>query len=148
MVLKRDFKEFIESLNENDVQYLVVGGYAVAYHGYPRYTKDMDVWIKPEPSNAEKVIEALEQFGMGSLGLTPDDFLEPGQIIQLGYPPYRIDILTGLIAVEFDECYATRKQDSFGDLVVNFIDVENLKKNKTATGRPQDLVDVSELDSE
>ena len=87
MVLNQDFKEFVQSLNEHNVRYLIIDGYAVAFHGHPRYTKDLDVWIELDPSNAVNILKALTQFGFGTLGLTKDDFLVPGQIIQLGYPP-------------------------------------------------------------
>jgi hypothetical protein len=96
MMLSKDFKEFIELLNGHKVRYLVVGGYAVAFHGHPRYTKDLDVWIELSSENADKVIKALEDFGFGSMGLKSEDFLESDQIIQLGYPPNRIDILASL----------------------------------------------------
>ena len=86
-MLNRDFKEFIQSLNDNQVRYLVVGGYAVAFHGHPRYTKDMDIWIEMGPENAARLIKALEQFGFGSLGLQTTDFLVPDQVVQLGQPP-------------------------------------------------------------
>jgi hypothetical protein len=101
-MLDQDFKEFIGLLNDNDVRYLVVGGYAVAFHGHPRYTKDMDIWVELEPTNAQKIIAALKQFGFGSLDLKPDDFLVADQIVQLGYPPNRIDLITTLVAVEFE----------------------------------------------
>jgi hypothetical protein len=107
-MLNPDFREFIQSLNDNAVRYLVVGGYAVAFHGHPRYTKDIDLWLLSDPANAQRIIRALEQFGFGSVGLQPDDFLEPDQIIQLGYPPARIDLLTTLPGVEFEACYAAR----------------------------------------
>ena len=101
-VLNQDFKEFIQSLNDNRVRYLVIGGYAVALHGYPRYTKDIDIWIEKSPENAAKMVEALEQFGFGSLGLQAADFLVPDQIIQLGYPPSRIDLVTTPPGVNFE----------------------------------------------
>jgi hypothetical protein len=145
-MLDRDFREFIESLNDNNVRYLVVGGYAVAFHGHPRYTKDIDIWIELEPMNAQRVIAALVQFGFKSLDLKPEDFLIADQIIQLGYPPNRIDLITTLEAVDFEECYAAREKAVFEGIVVNFIDVENLKKNKAASGRPQDLADVANLE--
>ena len=107
-MLSRDFKEFIELLNEHSVRYLVVGGYAVAFHGYPRYTKDIDIWIELSLENADKILKALNEFGFGSLDLTPDDFLESDQIIQLGYPPNRIDILTTLKDLKFEDCYEVR----------------------------------------
>jgi len=145
MTLNPDFKEFIESLNANNVRYLVVGGYAVAIHGHPRYTKDIDVWLWLDPQNAEQVLKALQQFGFGSLGLTIEDFLVSDQIIQLGYPPSRIDLLTSLPGVEFEECYPTRMAITIDGITVNFIDLANLKKNKRASGRTQDLADLENL---
>lgn len=145
-MLSRDFKEFIQSLNDNRVRYLVIGGYAVALHGHPRYTKDLDVWIEMKPDNAAKIVKALEQFGLASLGLKAEDFLVPDQIVQLGYPPNRIDVLTTLPGVEFERCYASRVQVEIGGVTVNFIDLENLKKNKKATGRTQDLADLENLE--
>lgn len=144
-MLDQDFKEFIISLNDNDVRYLVVGGYAVAFHGHPRYTKDIDIWIELESSNAQRIIAALTQFGFSSLDLKAEDFLVEDQIIQLGYPPSRIDIITTLAAVDFEECFASREEETIDGVVVNFIDVESLKKNKTASGRPQDIADVDNL---
>jgi len=93
-MLNQDFKEFIQLLNENHVKYLVIGGYAVAIHGHPRYTKDIDIWIEMSEENSEKLIISLTQFGFGTLGLTAQDFQAPDQIIQLGYPPNRIDLIT------------------------------------------------------
>jgi hypothetical protein len=145
-MLSKDFKEFIELLNEHNVRYLVVGGYAVAFHGYPRYTKDLDVWIELSPENADNVLKALEEFGFGSLGLKPEDFLESEQIIQLGYPPNRIDILTTLKEIKFKDCYKARVEVDIQGLKINFIDLENLKHNKRATGRPQDLADAENLE--
>jgi hypothetical protein len=145
-MLSKDFKEFIELLNEHKVRYLVVGGYAVAFHGHPRYTKDLDVWIDLSPENADNVIKALEEFGFGSLGLKPEDFLESDQIIQLGYPPNRIDILTTLKKLKFEDCYKARVEVEIQGLKINFIDLENLKQNKRATGRPQDLADAESLE--
>lgn len=146
MALNQDFKEFIQSLNDNGVRYLVVGGYAVAQHGHPRYTKDIDIWIEMTKENAAKVVKALAQFGFASLGLKESDFLEADQIIQLGYPPSRIDLLTTLLGVEFSECYPSRVTVEMDGVLVNFIDLENLKKNKKATGRHQDLADVENLE--
>lgn len=145
-MLNQDFREFIQSLNDNQVHYLVIDGYAVAFYGYPRYTKDIDIWIAINSDNAAKMVKALEQFGFGSLGLKIEDFLDPGQIIQLGYPPSRIDLLTTLKGVEFDECYASRVESEIDGTKVTFIDLENLKRNKKATGRYQDLADVENLE--
>ena len=144
-MLNQDFKEFIQSLNDNRVRYLVIGGYAVALHGYPRYTKDIDIWIQMTPKNAKKMVSALEQFGFGSLGLQTADFLVPDQIIQLGYPPNRIDLITTPPGVDFETCYASRVEAVIDDVTVDFIDLENLKKNKRAAGRLQDLADLENL---
>ena len=143
--INRDFKEFIQSLNGHDVRYLVVGGYAVAYHGHPRYTKDMDVWIWMEPDNADRLLKALNDFGFGSIGLKTKDFLEPGQVIQLGYPPNRIDILTDLKGVTFPICWDQRVVVDIDGTSINFIDLQHLKANKLATGRHQDLADLENL---
>ena len=145
-MLNQDFKEFIQSLNDNEVRYLVVGGYAVALHGYPRYTKDIDIWVEMTAENAAKITKALDQFGFGSLGLTASDFTVPDQMLQLGSPPERIDILTTLPGVEFSECYPSRTTVELNGVSVNFIDLENLKKNKKATGRHQDLADLENLE--
>jgi len=145
-MLSKDFKEFIELLNENNVRYLVVGGYAVAFHGHPRYTKDLDIWVELSPDNANKIIDALKKFGFGSLGLKPNDFLESDQIIQLGYPPNRIDILTTLEGLNFEDCYKARVEIEIQGLRIDFIDIENLRKNKRATGRSQDLADAENLE--
>jgi hypothetical protein len=144
-VLNQDFKEFIQFLNANNVRYLVVGGYAVAIHGHPRYTKDLDIWLEMSPENAENLIQALKQFGFSSLGLQSQDFLTPNQIIQLGYPPHRIDLLTNIDGVDFANCYPSRLEIIIDDVVVNFIDLDNLRKNKQASGRLQDLADLENL---
>jgi len=144
-VLNQDFKEFFELLNANQVQYLVVGGYAIAIHGHPRYTKDIDVWVAMTAENAEKIVRALNEFGFASLGLKADDFLTPDQVIQLGYEPSRIDILTTISGVEFSTCYDSRVNMDVDGVQITVIDNENLKKNKKASGRPQDLADVDQL---
>ena len=145
-MLNQDFKEFIQSLNDNNVRYLVIGGYAVALHGYPRYTKDIDVWIDMSAENAANVVEALDQFGFGSLGLEATDFLVPDQVIQLGYPPARIDLITTPPGVEFENCYESRVEVVIEAVTVNFIDLDNLKRSKKAAGRLQDLADLENLE--
>jgi predicted nucleotidyltransferase len=144
-MLNPDFKEFIQSLNDNDVRYLVVGGYAVALHGYPRYTKDIDIWIEPDPENANRMVRAIIQFGFESLGLEMDDFFAEDVIIQLGYPPNRIDLMTSLSGVNFKSCYEERISVEIDGVMVNFIDLANLRKNKSATARAQDLADLEYL---
>jgi hypothetical protein len=144
-MLNQDFKEFIQLLNDNQVSYLVIGGYAVAVHGHPRYTKDIDIWIEISEENSQKIITALIEFGFGSLGLTAQDFQEPHQIIQLGYPPNRIDLITSPDGIDFQTCYASKIEVLLDDIVVKFIDLDNLKKNKLASGRLQDLADLENL---
>jgi predicted nucleotidyltransferase len=144
-VLNPDFREFIGSLNDNGVKYLVVGGYAVAFHGHPRYTKDLDIWIQVSAQNASNVIKALKAFGFGSLGLTEQDFLIPDQVVQLGYPPNRIDLIALVDGIDFDECYPAHIETEIDGVFVKFIDLENLKKNKKASGRLQDLADLENL---
>jgi predicted nucleotidyltransferase len=145
MVLNPDFREFIESLNSNGVRYLVIGGYAVAFHAHPRYTKVLDIWLEGSLENANRMVMALQSFGFGSLGLGPSDFTEPDQIIQLGYPPNRIDLLTTPRGVNFSTCYNNRIEAEIDGLTINFIDLDNLKRNKAATGRHQDLADLENL---
>lgn len=145
MVLNQDFREFIQLLNEYNVLYLVVGGYAVALHGHPRNTKDIDIWIYLDKDNAEKLLKVLQDFGFSSLDLKVEDFLDPEQVIQLGYPPNRIDLLTDLKGVDFNKCYSSKVTVEIEGANVNFIDLEHLKKNKQATGRHQDLADLENL---
>ena len=145
MILNPDFKEFFQLLNANEVQYLIVGGYAVAYHGYPRYTKDIDVWIHVNPDNAARVVRALADFGFESLGLQISDFLEPNTVIQLGYAPNRIDLIMGVPGVDFDQCFSGREEVEIEGVKLHFIDLENLKKSKQASGRAQDLADIENL---
>ena len=145
-MLNQDFKEFIQSLNDNHVRYLVVGGYAVALHGHPRYTKDIDIWIEMNLENAKNLIKALEQFGLGSLGLKETDFLVPGQVVQLGQPPNRIDLLCTVSGVDFVACYESRVTVEVDNVLVSFIDLNNLRKNKAASGRHQDLADLENLE--
>jgi len=147
MVLDQDFREFIELLNKNEVRYLVVGGYAVGFHGYPRYTKDLDVWVDVDLENAKKIKRSLDEFGFNESGLTESDFLTPYQFIQLGYPPVRIDIATGCEGVEFDTCFQRKETIEIDGLEIKFIDIENLIVNKKALARPQDLADISNLES-
>ena len=145
-MLNPDFRDFVASLNASGARYLVVGGYAVALHGHPRYTKDIDIWLEATPENARRMVAALEAFGFGSLGVTETDFLIPDRIIQMGLPPNRIDLLTSLTGVDFASCYPARASVDIDGLRVDFIDLENLKKNKRAVGRNQDLADLDALE--
>ena len=144
--MTQDFREFVQSLNEHNVKYLIIGGYAVAFHGHPRYTKDLDVWVQRNKNNAENLLKALDEFGFGSLNFTIEDFLDHDQVVQLGYPPNRIDILSDLVGVNFEECYSSRVEVTIENVKINFIDLENLKKNKKASGRHQDLADFENLE--
>jgi len=145
-ILDKDFVEFIECCAGRDVRFLIVGGYALAAHGHPRATKDLDVWILLDPENADQLVAALADFGVESVGLTADDFLEPGTVIQLGYPPVRIDLLTSATGVEFSECWDRRMVVPVGTADAGFIAYDDLIANKKASGRSQDLVDVEILE--
>ncbi len=143
--LPPDFKEFLKLLNVHTVRYLLIGGYAVAYHGYPRATNDMDIWIAIHPENAGKLVTVLKQFGFDLSELKPELFLEKNKIIRLGNPPLRLEISTGISGVEFDECYNEKIVDVLDDVEVNIINLYHLKLNKKASGRHQDLADLEKL---
>jgi hypothetical protein len=145
MNLEADLREFIELLNALKVRYIVVGAFAVAYHGYPRYTGDIDLFIELSSENAQAIVNAIQQFGFGDLGLSTEDFLQEDQVIQLGVAPNRIDLLTFLSGVEFQEAWATRVQGEIAGLSVPVISKELLKKNKAASGRSQDIADLEYL---
>lgn len=146
MVLDKDFKEFIALLNEHRVRYLVVGGYAVNYHGYPRYTKDIDFWIWLTEENIEKLLRAIDEFGFGSLGLEASDFSSPDNIIQLGYEPYRIDLIMDVDGVDFENCFSRRTVVDGEEILVNFINLDDLIDAKRKAGRLQDLADAEQLE--
>ena len=145
MLLGKDLNDFVSLCLEHGVRFLVVGGYAVAAHGHPRLTKDLDVWVWVDSENAARLVQVLTEFGFGSLGLIPEDFSEEGQVVQLGYPPNRIDILTSIAGVDFESCWDRRADIVLDSLAVPFIGLEDLKKNKLAAGRAQDLADVEGL---
>ncbi|NNM86234.1 MAG: hypothetical protein HKL96_10830 [Phycisphaerales bacterium] len=145
MKVPSDLRAFVASLNAADVKYLIVGGYAVAFHGRPRFTGGMDIFVARSPDNAEKLIAAIAHFGFEGLNLTTSDFLEPDAIVQLGYPPNRIDLLTNIDAVSFDEAYGQRVLGKLDDIDAPFISRHLLKRNKLATGRPKDIADADSL---
>lgn len=147
MELNQDFQEFLRSFVEHDVHFLIVGGYALAAHGHPRYTKDLDVWVWTDPSNAQRIVAALEGFGFGGFGLTAADFEEPDVVVQLGREPQRIDILTFATGLIFNEAYERRVSVDVGGLSVPFISIHDLRTNKLATGRLRDQADVADLPS-
>jgi hypothetical protein len=145
MNLEKDLREFIELLNALEVRYIVVGAFAVAYHGHPRYTGDIDLFIERSLENAKRIVSAIEQFGFGDLGLSAEDFLQEDQVIQLGVAPNRIDLLTFLSGVSFEETWFQRQQGEIGGVRVPIISKELLKRNKAASGRSQDLADLEHL---
>lgn len=145
-MLNQDFREFVELLGSTGVEYLVVGGYALAAHGHPRYTGDLDIWIRSTPANVDRLLQALSRFGFGSLGLKREDFLQPGAVVQLGYPPSRIDLLTGLSGVDFDACYPNRVEMTIAGVCLPFIGLAEFRANKRAAGRAKDLADLESLD--
>lgn len=135
----------MELLHSHEVQYLIVGGYAVGYHGYPRATGDLDLWIATTPKNAEHLLRVLEEFGFGSVGITREDLQEPGKVIRMGFPPVRIELLTSISGVDFAACFERRIVDVIDGTPANFIDLEHLKANKRASGRLKDLSDLEGL---
>ncbi len=146
MALQKDFREFIELLNSNRVEYLIVGAFALAYHGWPRYTQDLDVLVRPTAENAARIERALRHFGFGSLGLTAEDFMQRYRAVQLGFEPNRIDLLTTLTGVSFEEAWEQRVSAVLDGIPVWFISREHFIRNKRASGRPQDLADVARLE--
>jgi hypothetical protein len=144
-MLNRDFKEFAELLNARSVDYLVVGGYALAAHGHPRYTGDIDFWIRPAADNIARLLNVLNDFGFGSLGLVADDFVGDS-IVQLGQPPRRIDLMTAIDGVSFETCFDRREQVELSGVQLSIIGLDDFKANKRATGRLKDLADLESLD--
>jgi len=145
MQLPQDFKDFLKLLNSAGVDYLLVGGYAVGFHGYPRATADMDIWIAVAPKTAKRVAEALHKFGFDQSDIRTEIFLEPGKVMRLGLPPVRIEILTGIDGVEFSDCFARRVAADADGIPVNVICLDDLKRNKKASGRHKDLDDLEHL---
>lgn len=145
MILGPDFSEFVEFCEREGVRYLIVGGFAVGVHGHVRYTKDLDVWIEPTRENAVRLLDVMDQFGFGTLGLAVEDFLEPGNVIQLGYPPNRLDLLTQPSGVTFADCWEARIRVNLGSVMANVIGFDDLIANKRASGRLRDLADVEDL---
>ena len=145
LYLPLDFKEFLQLLNEHHVEYMLIGGYAVAYYGYPRSTGDMDIWIALNEQNANQVMKAIIAFGFNASNLSRELFLKENQIIRLGTPPLRIEITTGISGVQFSDCYPLRVIDNFDDIKVHCISLEHLKANKKAAGRFKDLNDLENL---
>ena len=145
METQRDFRELLALFNARHVEYLIVGGYALAFHGAPRFTGDLDIFVKPEVANAQRILSALETFGFASVGLTSSDFERPDQVVQLGVPPVRIDLITSITGVSWDEAWAGRVAGRYGDMSVYYIGRAQFVANKRATGRTRDVADLEVL---
>lgn len=143
--LPQDFKDFLKLLNSHKVEYLLIGGYAVGYHGYPRATGDMDIWIAMNPENASNIVTALKDFGFDVPELSESLFLKKGKVIRMGFPPIRIEIITSISGVTFQECFNSKIKDFIDGIEINIISLEHLKKNKKASGRHKDLNDLENL---
>lgn len=147
-MLSKDFKEFFVLLNAHRVEYLVIGGYAMAAHGLPRYTKDIDVWVHTNPDNAKNIMDTLAEFGFSSLKLKLDDFTKNNQVIQLGYPPNRIDLITGISGADFTAMHKRKQIVTMDGVDICFIGKDDLITLKTLSGRKQDVADVEQLNME
>jgi len=143
--LARDFKEFLKLLSSNGVEYLLIGGYAVGIYGHIRATNDLDIWVKVSPANADSIYRALREFGFAGAGLTSDLFLARNNVVRIGVPPIRIEILTSISGVEFEVCYIEKEMIQIEEIVVPVISLARLRENKAATGRAKDLADLENL---
>ncbi len=148
MEVQNDFKELLELFNEHKVEYMIVGSYALAYHGVPRFTGDIDIFVHSTPENAQKILSALTDFGFGSLNLTIDDFQNPDSVVQLGVPPIRIDIITSITGVSWEEADNGKEKGMYADLPVYFLGRKQYIDNKRAIGRKKDLADLESLGEE
>jgi len=148
MEIQRDFKELLELFNAHNVEYLIVGGYALAFHGAPRFTGDIDLFVKPEAENAKRILVALAEFGLGSLDLSETDFTSVDNVIQLGVPPVRVDIMTSITAVDWQQAESGKVEGNYGDTQVYFIGKDDFVSNKRALGRKRDLADLEALEQE
>lgn len=145
MEVQQDFKELLVLFNEHKVEYVIVGGYALAFHGAPRYTGDIDILVKAKSANAERILTALDGFGFGDLDLGVADFERPGMVVQLGVAPVRVDIVTSITGVSWDEAYSNRVQGKYGDVPVGYLGRNEFIANKKAVGRQRDLADLEAL---
>ena len=145
MHLNQDFKEFLELLNKHEIRFIIVGAYAVGFHGYVRNTGDLDVWIDTSKENAEKMLLALQDFGFSSLSINMDDLTRKDFVIQLGHPPNRLDILTSVTSLDFNTCYPKVEKTKIDQVEIPFLDLASLKTNKRSTGRKKDLGDIENL---
>jgi len=148
MEAQPDFKELLALFNAHRVEYVIVGAYALAFHGAPRFTGDLDLLVKPDPDNARRILAALAEFGFASVGLTAEDLTRPDHVVQLGVPPVRIDLITSLTGVSWEETVSGRTAGSYGDIPVHYIGRPQFIANKRATGRKRDLADLEALGEE
>lgn len=148
MEVQPDFREVLALFNANNVEYMIVGAYALAFHGAPRFTGDLDIYIKPDAENAGRILQALDEFGFKSLDLSLEDFQKAEQVVQLGVPPVRVDIITSLTGVSWEEAFSGRAEGKYGDLPVYYIGREQFVANKRALGRKRDLADLEALGEE
>jgi hypothetical protein len=146
MEVQTDFRDLLALFNAHKVDYIIVGGYALAFHGVPRYTGDIDIFIKPDSKNAKRILLALDEFGFKSLKLTIDDFVNPETVVQLGVVPVRIDLLTSLTDLSWEEAFSGRVEGKYGDIIVHYLGRKEFIKNKRATGRKRDIADLEELE--
>ena len=144
--LPQDFKEFLKLLEENEVEYLLVGGYAVGYHGYPRPTGDIDFWISNRPENAERVVSVLREFGFASQKLSASLFTQEKSIVRMGVAPFKLEVITFIDGVNFDDCYKRQIETNIDGCKVKVIGLDDLLANKNASGRPKDINDILELE--
>ena len=145
MEIQQDFKELLELFNKHNVEYVIVGAYALAFHGCPRYTGDLDILVKHDQGNATRIIEAIKEFGFESLNLTVEDFTSEKRVVQLGVPPVRIDILTSLTGVTWKQVSSHRIKSQYGGTPVYFIGKNEFIANKKALGRHKDLADIESI---
>jgi hypothetical protein len=145
MEVQQDFRDLLALFNKHKVDYIIVGAYALGFHGSPRYTGDLDVLVRPDPINARSVMQALHEFGFGSVGLTEADFEQEGKVVQLGFPPVRVDIITSITGVTWEQASSGRVEGQFGDLIVHYIGRDDFIANKRALGRKKDLADLEAI---
>ena len=148
MTVQQDFRDLLASLNEHDVEYLIVGAFALAYHGVPRFTGDLDIYVRPTVGNADRVVQALGAFGFRFDELSAADFTNEDLVVQIGRPPVRVDLMTAITGVTWTDARMHAVSASYGDVSVRFLGREQLVANKRATGRKKDLADLEALGEE
>jgi hypothetical protein len=145
MDVQQDFRDLLELFNKHKVDYIIVGAYALGFHGAPRYTGDLDVFVRSDPINARNIMQALHEFGFGSVGLTAADFEEEGKVVQLGVPPVRVDLITSITGVSWEQARSGRVKGQFGDLTAHYIGRDEFIANKRALGRKKDMADLEAI---